>query len=271
MLPPVTQAQFHVRSRCHAVHRECADPKIESSTFRCPAVYRRWRQIVMHCPLGLGWLIMTTLMVYAGDGAADAAVTRTGGIPLAPADFIWPQCAECDGHMQFLAQILLDDPGIAADSGPMNGRGVLLIFMCQNDPGLCDDWDATSGGNRALLFRRESLVPIQPPPEGETTLGEVSTIAYVSVDGDDYGEARIRWSDQHNRPPQDVLGHLGGAPWWIQGDETPSCPSCREQMAFVVQLEQGHNWHTAANFGGGGSAYAFACEPCQQAAFLWQR
>ncbi|MDX6328614.1 MAG: hypothetical protein QOI83_997, partial [Streptomycetaceae bacterium] len=43
--------------------------------------------------------------------------------------------------MQFLAQLPLDD-----------GRGVLAVFVCQNDPGMCEDWDPVAGGNRALVF-----------------------------------------------------------------------------------------------------------------------
>jgi hypothetical protein len=41
-------------------------------------------------------------------------------------------------------------------------------------------------------------------------------------------------------------------------------------MPLVVQLEEGPDHHTSMNFGGGGSAYAFACEPCGAARLLWQ-
>jgi hypothetical protein len=32
----------------------------------------------------------------------------------------------------------------------------------------------------------------------------------------------------HGRTMRDVLGQLGGVPSWLQHDETPTCPSCRE-------------------------------------------
>ncbi|MFJ3792841.1 hypothetical protein [Kitasatospora sp. NPDC090091] len=67
-----------------------------------------------------------------------------------------------------------------------------------------------------------------------------------------------------------MLGRLGGEPDWLQYDETPSCSSCARPMAFVAQLQEGPDPVTAMNFGGGGTAYAFACEPCAGAAFLWQ-
>jgi uncharacterized protein YwqG len=214
---------------------------------------------------------VTTLMIYAGAGAPDSRMTRTGGIPLAAADFTWPACAECGGHMQFLAQVFLDDLQTVGDGVPGDLHGVLSIFMCQNDPGLCDEWDPTSGGNRAMLFAADNLTAAQPPPGGETTLGEVSAIDYIQVADDDYGQARERWAAQDDRLPSDVLGQLGGVPWWVQADETPCCPRCRRPMAFVVQLDEGNGRHTSANFGGGGCAYAYICQPCREAAFLWQR
>ena len=165
--------------------------------------------------------------------------------------------------MQFLAQILLND--LEADVS----RTLLLIFMCQNAPGMCDDWDPSSGGNQALIVPA-GLASAVVPGEGVTLLGAVSAVAYADVEGD-YDEARERWARHENRPLEQVLGQLGGIPSWIQADETPICPACREQMTFIAQLEEGHEYQTAANFGGGGCAYAFACEPCKEAAFLWQR
>jgi hypothetical protein len=150
------------------------------------------------------------------------------------------------------------------------GRGVLSIFMCQNDPGLCGDWDPASGGNRALLFPRGGLAPTPVPAEGNTLLPEACGIDYVMIDADTYEEARGHWSEKSGRPLREVLGQLGGAPSWLQAEETPSCPSCAQPMGFVAQFEEGHDHSTAANFGGGGCGYAFACEPCGQGAFLWQ-
>ena len=46
--------------------------------------------------------------------------------------------------MQFVAQVML------GDLGPDDWRGVLSVFMCQNDPGMCDEGDPAAGGNQAL-------------------------------------------------------------------------------------------------------------------------
>ncbi|MCZ0981704.1 hypothetical protein O1L60_29965 [Streptomyces diastatochromogenes] len=76
---------------------------------------------------------------------------------------------------------------------------------------------------------------------------------------------------EHTPTRRPVLGRLGGAPDWLQDDETPLCPVCARHMAFTAQLEEGHDYATAANFGGGGLGYVFSCQHCGEAAFLWQR
>jgi hypothetical protein len=43
-----------------------------------------------------------------------------------------------------------------------------------------------------------------------------------------------------------VLGQLGGQPKWLQYDETPGGPECVKPMSFVVLLEEGHDYRTAA-------------------------
>jgi uncharacterized protein YwqG len=207
-------------------------------------------------------------MTYSGPVDVRAAVTRTGGIPLAPSGFSWPTCAECAGPMQFVAQVLLGD--LAPRAEDQHQRGLLSIFMCQNDPGLCEEWDPSSGGNRALLFTTGELMPAAVPPGDDTLLQEACGISVSTVDAATYGEARSSWSREKDQPLRHVLGQLGGVPGWIQNDETPTCPVCAASMRFVVQLEEGHDHTTSLNFGGGGCAYAFACEPCRRASFLWQ-
>ncbi|MDX2642327.1 hypothetical protein PV341_01845 [Streptomyces sp. PA03-1a] len=182
------------------------------------------------------------LLIHDGEAAPDAPVLRTGGVPLVPEGFVWPTCRNCAGALQFLAHL------------PVDG-GAVAVFFCQNDPGMCDDWDAAAGGNRAYLFTGP-LGPAAVPAEGETLLGAVTALRPQPV-------------DVATTAP--VLGRLGGEPDWLQNDETPSCPSCAAPMAFVAELEEGHDHATSANFGGGGLGYTFVCRPCERAAFLWQR
>lgn len=214
----------------------------------------------------------TTLMTYAGPGEPEALVTRTGGRPLAPAGLAWPGCATCGGAMQFLAQIVLDGVSGPTGEAPVQAGHVMAIFMCQNDPGMCDEWSPTAGGNRAMLFPSDGLqpMPVPAPDEAVLHLGAVNAVTLVSWPSPDYGSAREEWAGRTGSDLDHVLGQLGGRPDWLQGDETPTCPTCTRPMDLVAQLEEGPDHATAMNFGGCGTAFAFACVPCTQAAFLWQ-
>ncbi|MFG2668366.1 DUF1963 domain-containing protein [Streptomyces sp. NPDC048387] len=216
----------------------------------------------------------TMLMTYAGPGEPDALVTRTGGTPLAPAGASWPSCATCSGPMQFLAQILLDGLGRPVREADIQADHVMAIFMCQNDPGMCDEWSPTAGGNRALLYPSDALQPMAAPEPNEDEdvlrLGAVNAVALVSSPCADYVSAREDWGNRSGNSLGNVLGQLGGQPDWLQGDETPACSTCTQPMTLVSQFEEGPDHSTAMNFGGCGTAFAFACGPCTQAAFLWQ-
>lgn len=200
---------------------------------------------------------VVTLLTYAGDVPADAPVLRTGGVPLAPNDFAWPACAECDGAMMFLAHLPVD-------------AGVVSVFMCQNDPGLCEEWDPAFGGNRAYLFASDvALNAAAPPTEGETALPVVTGLQPTPVAEDTYPAAVKSWTDTGNHP-RDALGELAGNPHWLQADETPTCPDCEQPMDFAAMLEQGRDYQTGMNFGGDGWGYVFTCARCVRARFLWQ-
>ncbi|MGF1429004.1 DUF1963 domain-containing protein [Kitasatospora sp. LaBMicrA B282] len=234
---------------------------------------------------------MTTLMIDAGPAADDALVSRTGGVPLAPAGTSWPTCATCGGPLQFLAQLLLADlagRGDLAGSGEP-GRSLLALFACQNDPGMCDDWEPDSGGNLALLLPVDGLQPIPRPEPADAAndenadedgdedeeddvlgLGATRAVELCRMTEPDYYDARTEWAERTGRPVTEILGQLGGTPDWLQGDETPGCPDYAQPMPLAVQLEPGPDHLTAMNFGDGGNGYGFACEPCGRATFLWQ-
>jgi hypothetical protein len=182
------------------------------------------------------------LLIRGGETPADAPDLRTGGVPLVPDGFVWPICRECGGPLQFLAHLPLE-------------TGAIAVFFCQNDPGMCDDWDAGSGANRAFVFRGR-LTPATVPAQGETLLGAVTALLPHPADAPTAAP---------------VLGRLGGEPDWLQADETPDCPTCATRMTFTAELEEGADFRTSANFGGCGRGYVFHCHPCDEAAFLWQR
>ncbi|MEU7415323.1 YwqG family protein [Streptomyces antibioticus] len=219
--------------------------------------------------------MQTTLMIYDGTAPADSDVPRTGGVPLAPAGFTWPMCG-CGGPLQFFAHLPVED-------------GVLSVFVCQNDPGACEFWDATSSANRVHLFPREELQPVAVPETGVTLLPVTSAIRNHVVtldpeevddhddddDDDDlapdpYDLARSGWKrepEERFGKQREVLGSLGGSPSYLEDDRVPACRSCTRSMEFAAHLEEGISARTAMNLGGQ-LGYVFVCRACREGAFL---
>ena len=165
--------------------------------------------------------------------------------------------------MQFLGQIVLDENVV---------KQLALIFMCQNDPGMCSEWDPNLGGNSALLVGIDQTAQLARPPEtGVTVRGAIYGARVVVVDSGEYDDAKQRWADENRTSGMQILGMFGNDPSWIQDDETPTCDACGGKMRFVAQLEEGPDHKTAMNFGGGGLGYLFDCScPERSAKFLWQ-
>ncbi len=206
---------------------------------------------------------MIMLLINSAAPAEASSQTCFGGLPIIPdgTDFSWPICRSCDGTMQFLGRIF----------SSAAGQRIVMLFMCQNEPGLCEEWDANAGGNTALVVQATSLRQVLPPQNGNALRLSRYGADIVEIDAPDYDAARESWSKQTGRPMRHVLGQISGSPSWLQADETPICECCNEPMRFVAQLEQGPDWETEMNFGGGGVAYAFVCNAGKPSAkFLWQ-
>ncbi|MFC7918616.1 DUF1963 domain-containing protein [Streptomyces cinereoruber] len=215
--------------------------------------------------------MQTTLMIHDGPVSADSDAPRTGGVPLAPAGFVWPVC-DCGGPLQFFAHLPVED-------------GVLSVFLCQNDPGACEFWDARSAANRVFLFPREDLRPVAVPESGATLLPATSAIRTHVVafdpeaadeadeeecEPDAYDIARQGWRREPGErfgKQREVLGSLGGSPSYLEDDRLPACPSCAGAMEFAAHLEEGLTRETAMNLGGQ-LGYVFVCRACREGAFL---
>lgn len=209
---------------------------------------------------------MTVISLLINDSAYEDHVDkliRFGGRPAAPSGILeWPTCASCQGNMQFLGQL----PAGAQDGA----EPLLLLFMCQNDPGSCNEWDADGGGNVVIAVDRESIGLIDPPNDGETLRPVCYGASIVNVESENYYDAQQVWVGSTGESARQILGHIDGQPDWLQGEEVPSCDQCGEPMSFVAQLEEGPDCKTAMNFGGG-CAYVYRCRyDRRQAKMLWQ-
>jgi len=197
------------------------------------------------------------IKLLINDSSKNNIVDETsfGGLPVKGIGetIEWPKCKTCDAALQYLGKVKTD-------------IGLELIFMCGNDPGMCDEWDADAGGNKVIVVDSENLEFFKPIDAG-LSLRETEYGAKVIESPEaDYDTARENWSEKG----REVLGQLYGKPSWIQGDETPECNCCNKAMRFVAQLEEGPDYKTAMNFGGGGVAYLFDCKEGGTGKFLWQ-
>ena len=154
--------------------------------------------------------------------------------------------------MQFLGQLRGAPPGSDRDD-------LLVLFMCQNDPGLCEQWDATAGGNAVAAVSDDDLQLAEAPSEGRCAAGPVPRSHRAPVCCRQLRGRAHGMGEANGRRPREVLGQMGGEPAWIQQDETPSCDACGQPMTLAAQLEQGPDAGTEMNFGGGGCAYVFRC------------
>jgi hypothetical protein len=184
------------------------------------------------------------------------ALTETyfGGLPIRVIDqpYDWPMCAECQGHMKYMGKIKTD-------------LGLELIFICENDPGMCGDEDPDGGANQVIILSELSSLE-EFTIDAENTLRETEYNAVIlEIEADTYDDARSNWQ----RGGRDILGQLHGQPNWIQDDETPKCECCQQNMRFVAQLEEGPEYETAMNFAGG-CGFLFDCPEGKTAKFLWQ-
>lgn len=209
-------------------------------------------------------------MTYAGSTDDTADVTRTGGLPLVPEGFVWPQCSTHEAPMMFVAQLRLEDLASSDPSPHAGAEGLLAIWVCQNDPGDCDSWDPLDGANTAQIYGGPGLTPAAAPKTGVALRPASSAVTFQRIDAEGYDEARTAWAKSTGESPRKVLGGLGGEPSWLQGEEVPACPSCERPMDFAAHLEEGQDHVDEVNFGGGGCGYAFLCRPCAEAAFVWQ-
>ncbi|MFD0528974.1 hypothetical protein ACFQ1I_21810 [Kitasatospora arboriphila] len=188
--------------------------------------------------------------------------------PARPGRTARPAAARCSSSPRSCSTTSASTPA----PGPRTAAPCSRCSCARTTPAAARSGTPAPSGNLALLLPVGGSGPLPLPPlpddhdedDGDPRqLGAVRAVAYRPDPGGDYEAARL------GRPDEALLGQLGGGPAWLQYDQTPDCPSCDRAMAMVVQLEEGPDHLTAMNFGSG-SAYAFACEPCGSAAFLWQ-
>ena len=75
-----------------------------------------------------------------------------GGHPTGTVDCAWPACAECTKPMRFFLQLDLASLPEQFDA-PLR-EGILQLFYCSSDDGMCDTWEAFSGTHELRLVQK---------------------------------------------------------------------------------------------------------------------
>lgn len=183
-------------------------------------------------------------LLIKDDAIDDIAKTSFGGLPVKDRNvpFEWPKC-NCGSELQYQGKIKTD-------------LGLEMIFMPN-----CDHWD-----NSKVVIVDSGNLEFVNPEEKQTALRETQYGAKIAaVVADDYDMAREDYPVRR----RDILGQISGSPVWLQDDDTPNCDCCGDKMHFVAQLEEGPDYETAMNFGGG-CGYLFDCAIGRTAKFITQ-
>lgn len=192
------------------------------------------------------------------------AVTKFGGAPVWIAAPQWPLSRETGEPMHFIGQISIDPQLFGGEPGRM-----AYLFMT-DDEDVDSTWDS-AGGENALI--------IQPSPDDlhvETAPLREGSSLFETLPDDVSGlltESPCEFSVRLSEPLEDqgpsskehsFDNQIGGAPVWMQGDETPG-----EGYRLLLQLDSVRLpfW---VNFGDAGVGYAFLSPDGASGLFLWQ-
>jgi uncharacterized protein YwqG len=215
-----------------------------------------------------GWRIKPTRSAWLRITAETQDSTSWfGRTPSQSASRDWPKCQSCEAPMQFFLQ--LDLGTLPVGFNVAQRTGLVQLFYCSTDDGLCDTWQPFSGTHDIRLFSKaESLVG----PDGIQELRRKSIVGwrefkdtphpeehrqYGIAYHDDFANKRVAVSCHDPAISLENLDldlevaelvsiskpgdKLGGWPYWVQGRAYPTCPACQNQMELLFQIDSEDN------------------------------
>lgn len=216
------------------------------------------------------------------DGPNPDSGSWFGGHPLVT-EGKWPVCKECSEPMMLFAQ--LDLAELPEEADLPTKEGLLQVFYCSSDDGGCETWEPFSGTHELRVVSPGSA-PVTPPAD-VASLPQKSILRWravedlpssselemlgVEVNYDFQNEtATVRCEEfgisldlSGDLDVEEILSNaeagdkLRGWPFWIQGVEYPSCPTCGEAMELLLQLDSEDNLDYM--FGDSGCAHVTQC------------
>lgn len=155
------------------------------------------------------------------------------------------RCPACGEPASLVLRLQLGDALL-----PKNtlGRPDLPILWCQD----CGDWGP-------LFFDLSNDTPV--PINGAVTAKNRAKFSQFDLEARAVSLAPVPAGKSAGRKSK-----AGGAPTWIQTEEIPECPKCKQGMTFVLQLASSAH----IGFCDMGMLYAFVCPDCKVGATLIQ-
>ena len=222
----------------------------------------------------------------------DETSSFFGGAPATSNSADWPMCVGCEEPMSFLLQL---DLATLPDAMTVSTRsGMIQLFYCSTDDGMCETWAPFNGTAEVrlittpvpiaaptglALFAKKAIgawdaEPDYPHPPEHGLLGMKRRYDFATKTVTVISEAPpIQAIDLPSGAVEFIAAassgdKLGGWPHWIQGVEYPACPDCGDAMALFMQLDS--HCGLEHNFGDNGCAHLTQClaHPAQFA-FGW--
>ncbi|MDG0872578.1 hypothetical protein L5D93_08740 [Paenibacillus thiaminolyticus] len=196
-----------------------------------------------------------------GDGIGEESDCWTESVrPVSSGGHSEAACPICGGRIHRLFTLDPIPAGL-----PVTGMPRLTLSVCLT----CLGWEEGE-----LFYRHDEQGEPHPcPTEAEPHEPQFPTPALLETRVK-LIPAPVRWRTQDwaLSNGRENLCRVGGMPTWIQDAQYPSCPECRETMAFIAQLDSdlpladGGEWL----WGSGGIGYLFWCDRCKVSGHLWQ-
>ena len=152
--------------------------------------------------------LFVPIVAYVEGSATNARPSeKFGGLPQGISHGDWPRCAECGEPMSHICRFQHHEARLHLGGG---GR-VLTLWQCENNPGLCATWSATSGANAAIVSEEPEDSKVAEPPALTTVV---------------FPEAEIHgWVEDDDGVPPELVGsyfnddlYLAmGEDWWMRG------------------------------------------------------
>ncbi|MFL5814072.1 MAG: DUF1963 domain-containing protein [Bdellovibrionia bacterium] len=238
---------------------------------------KAWKQLKTSVPTVA---LVSVDPVFTKKSAEAIPYTQYGGTPLLKEDEPWPNCKSCSSPFALVYQVDLQKLPLSVRKS-ITGKGVFQIFHCLKESCLNRLGESDEDDHYAYLCRIVPRSELAQTKEKKALLEKRGIKAWKrQEDGLDYPNilsqnqleklptelrslvANVSFEEAYAQHYPVQTDKIGGAPSWLQSDETPRCPQCPRDkglMKFLMQFNSGKEEKSELEFGDSGCAYVFQC------------